>query len=313
VTRILFERGKAIGVEYLQDEELRKLYARREIILAAGAFGSPQVLLRSGIGAPSALKAFNIPVVADLPGVGQNLRDHLEFYTSWTCPKEASINSHMTRWGKMRIGLQWLLTRRGLGDSNHCEGIAFVKSGPSAIYCDIELQFMPIQISLGSVPKSSPSGFSICVSHQRPESVGTVALRSLDPRVSPMINPSYLSTDHDRRQARRCIEVVREIVSQRAFDPFRGQELTPGPSIASAAEIDAFCKATGTSGYHPVGTCKMGPETDRSSVVAPNGLVHGVSNLRVVDASIFPSLPTGNTNAPVMMVAEKISDVILDS
>ncbi len=311
VHRVLFEDRRAIGVEYIQGGQRREVRAGREVILSAGAFNSPQILLRSGVGDPEALRAAGIPVVHGLPGVGTNLQDHIEFYLSWNCPESASLNPKLTKIGKMLIGLRWMLTRDGLGESNHDEVVAFVKSDPLLACPDTQMQFMPLQFSDGFVPHAAPAGFSIAVAHQRPTSRGQVKLNPADPFAAPIIQFNYLSTEFDRQKAVRCIAVARNVVAQAAFDSIRGEETSPGPSVSSTADVEAFCRNTCTSGYHASGTCRMGPEQDAYAVVGPTGSVHGVSGLRVVDASVFPSITTGNTNAPVMMVAEKLSDAIL--
>ncbi|WP_246737471.1 GMC oxidoreductase [Nordella sp. HKS 07] len=204
-----------------------------------------------------------------------------------------------------------MLTRKGLGESNHDEAVAFVRSDVALGYPDTEMQFMPFQTATGYVPQPSPAGFSIAICHQRPKSRGRVEIPSADPFAAPRILFNYLSTEFDREKAIACVRIARNIVAQKAFDGVRGEELRPGPTATSDEAVLEFCRNTGTSGFHPSGTCRMGPAQDRNAVVAPDGSVHGLKGLRVVDASVFPSVTTGNTNAPVMMVAEKLSDAIV--
>ena len=189
--------------------------------------------------------------------------------------------------------------------------MAFVRSDEALSYPDIEMQFMPFQTATGYVPQPSPAGFSIAICHQRPKSRGEVVLKSADPLAAPAITFNYLSTDFDRQKAITCVRIARNIVAQKAFDGVRGEELRPGPIATSDEAVLEFCRSTGTSGFHPSGTCRMGPAQDRNAVVAADGKVHGLKGLRVIDASVFPSVTTGNTNAPTMMVAEKLADAIL--
>jgi choline dehydrogenase len=311
VARVLFENARATGIEIVRDGHRREIQAGCEVILSGGAINTPQILLWSGVGPSDDLRSHDIPVVCDLPGVGRNLQDHYEFYLSWICDAGASLNPHLTNLGKLKIGAEWLLKRTGPGTSNHCEAAAFVKSDPSLGYPDIQLQFMPLQLASGLNPQPSPAGFCITIAHQRPTSRGRVTLRSRDPREAPALTLNYLSTERDRANARRCVELARDLIAQKAFSGLRGDEMKPGPQIASAAGIEAFCRQTGTSGYHASGTCRMGADSDPMVVATPDGRVRGLDALRVVDASLFPSLTTGNTNAPVMMMAEKLADQIL--
>lgn len=311
VVRILFEGTKAVGVEYRQGVQVRKIRAEREVLLCAGAINSPQILQVSGIGEPAHLKELGVATVAALRGVGQNLQDHYEFYLSWICPDEMSLNRHLGPLGKAKIGLEWILTRKGFGESNHCEGVAFVKSEDSLGYPDVQFQFMPLQLADGLSPKSKPGGFCITIAHQRPKNRGHVKARSLDVDKAPEIVLNYLSTDYDLAKARRCIEIVRDVIARPAFDSIRGKEMKPGAEISSRQSVEQFCRETGTSGYHASGTCRMGSADNPDAVVSATGKVFGVENLRVVDGSIIPSLTTGNTNAPIMMMAEKLADDIL--
>lgn len=302
---------RATGVAYIQAGLRKEVRAAREVILSAGAFNTPQILLRSGIGAGEALRKAGVAVVHELPGVGRNLQDHLEFYLCWTCPPEASLNPRLTRLSKALIGLRWMLTRKGLGESNHDEAVAFVRSEISLGYPDIEMQFMPFQTATGYVPQPSPAGFSIAICHQRPKSRGQVEISSADPFAAPRITFNYLSTEFDRKKAIACVRIARNIVAQRAFDGIRGEELRPGAEATADEDVLEFCRNTGTSGFHPSGSCRMGPKQDTQAVVGADGRLHGLDGLRVIDASVFPSVTTGNTNAPVMMVAEKLADAIL--
>jgi choline dehydrogenase len=309
-TRVRCEGWRAIGVEHTADGRLREVRATREVILAGGAINSPQLLLLSGIGAADRLADFGIPVVAHLPGVGHNLQDHIEIYVQHACTRPVSLYSAQKPWNKLKIGLEWLLLRRGIGASNQFEAGAFIRSAAGVEHPDLQYHFLPIAINYDGSNPHRGHGFQAHVGPMRPTSVGRVQLRSSDPREPPSILFNYMATEGDRREMRAAVRLTREIFSQAAFDPYRGAELAPGPEVRSDAAIDAFVRARAESAYHPCGSCKMGPESDRSAVVDGECRVHGIEGLRVVDAGVMPSIPSCNLNAPTIMLAEKAADLI---
>jgi choline dehydrogenase len=308
--RVRCEGGRAVGVDYLQRGRRVSVRAEREVILAGGAINSPQLLMLSGIGDADDLDRFEIPAVAHLPGVGGNLQDHLEIYVQHACTEPISLYAAQRPWNKARIGLEWLLFRRGLGATSHFEAGAFIRSRAGVEHPDLQYHFLPIAVNYDGSNPQKTHGFQAHVGPMRPTSVGRVSLRSADPREPPSILFNYMATEGDRQEMRAAVRLTREIFAQRAFDRYLGPELAPGAEVASDAEIDAFVRARAESAYHPCGTCKMGPASDPSAVVDGACRVHGVEGLRVVDASVMPSIPSGNLNAPTIMLAEKAADLI---
>ncbi|XP_068940472.1 choline dehydrogenase, mitochondrial [Petaurus breviceps papuanus] len=310
VTKILFDRTRAIGVEYMQSGQRKKVYASKEVILSGGAINSPQLLMLSGIGNADDLKKHGIPVVCNLPGVGQNLQDHLEMYIQQECTQPITLYSVQKPIRKMAIGLEWLWKFSGWGSTAHLETGGFIRSRPGIPHPDIQFHFLPSQvIDHGRVP-SQREAYQVHVGSMRSMSVGWLRLRSANPMDHPIIEPNYMSTDEDIQEARLSVKLTREIFAQKALEPFRGQELQPGSHVQSDQAIDAFVRAKADSAYHPSCTCKMGQPSDPTAVVDPQARVIGVENLRVVDASIMPSIVSGNLNAPTIMIAEKASDMI---
>ena len=308
-TRVLFDGKRAVGVEYLHHGQTQQVYAEREIILAGGAINSPQLLLLSGIGNADELNKLTIPVQVNLPGVGQNLQDHLEIYIQHACTQPISLYSALKPWNKLRIGLNWMLFKQGLGASSHFEAGGFIRSRAGVEHPDLQYHFLPIAMNYDGSSHQDSHGFQAHVGPMRPTSSGWVKLRSDDPKQPPRILFNYMRAEGDREEMRAAVRLTREIFSQSAFTPYRGPELAPGPAVQSDADIDAFVRSHGESAYHPSCTCKMG--LDEMAVVDGAGKVHGVENLRVVDASIMPSIVSGNLNAPTIMVAEKMADSIL--
>ena len=308
--RILFEGRRAVGVAYRRrGGAVHEVRARREVILSAGAIGSPQLLMQSGVGPAGALRELGIDTVADLPGVGANLQDHLEIYVQHACTRPVSLHGATTPLGRLRVGLEWLLLRRGPGATNHFEAGAFIRSHAGAPHPDLQYHFLPLAISYDGRNAQDGHGFQAHVGPMRPTSRGAVRLRSADPLAAPAIRFNYMATEQDRREMRAAVRLTREIFAQAAFDPYRGAELQPGAGVASDAEIDAFVRAKAESAYHPSCTCRMG--TDEAAVVDSAGRVHGTEALRVVDASIMPSIVSGNLNAATIMLAEKLADAVL--
>jgi choline dehydrogenase len=310
-TKVLMEGRKAVGVAYERGGAMHEARATREVILSGGAFNAPQLLKLSGIGPADELAAMGIPVVADRPGVGANLQDHLEFYFQYSCIQPVTLYSSMNWFAKGLIGAQWLLTGKGLGASNHFESCGFIRSRAGIAYPDIQYHFFPLAVRYDGKAMVGGHGFQAHVGPMRSKSRGSVSLRSPDPRDPPIIRFNYMSHDDDWADMRAGVRLTREIFQQKAFDPFRGTEISPGADVVSDDAIDDFIRDKVESGYHPCGTCKMGRDDDPMAVVDSNLRVIGVDGLRVVDASVMPHITTGNLNAPTIMIGEKASDHIL--
>lgn len=311
VSRVLMQGDRAIGVELLRRGSKERILAKREVILAASAFSSPALLLRSGIGPAAELGALGIEVLADRAGVGRNLQDHLEIYVQQACREPISLRRHLTLPGQLRVGLEWLLTRGGIGASNHFETGGFVCS-PGADYPDIQFHFLPLAIRYDGRRPAGGDGFQVHVGPMRSRSRGRVTLRSADPLAAPRISFGYLSDPDDLPAFRHCIEISRDLFAQEAFRDLAGKELAPGTDLRSDEELDAFVRAEAESAYHPCGTCRMGAVDDPMAVVDPQCRVIGIRNLRVVDSSIFPRITNGNLNAPTLMVAHRAAALILE-
>jgi choline dehydrogenase len=310
-TRILLEGGRAVGVEFHRGGALRSARARREVIVSGGPINSPQLLKLSGIGPAAELESQGIPVRHALPGVGENLQDHLEFYFQVACREPVTLYSVMNPIAKAWIGARWLLTRTGLGATNHFETGGFIRSRAGVRYPDIQYHFLPLAVAYDGSSGASEHGFQAHVGPMRTNSRGWVRLRSADPRDPPRILFNYLSTPEDMQEMRACVRLTREVFAQPAFARWRGREIQPGEGVQSDADIDAFVRRHVESAYHPCGTCRMGGVDDAMAVVDPETRVRGLEGLRVVDSSIMPSVTTGNLNAPTIMLAEKAADHIL--
>lgn len=309
--RLLFEDKRAVGVEYSQGGQVKQARASREVIVSGGAINSPQILMLSGIGPADHLRHHGIDVVQDLPGVGQNLQDHLETYVQHACLQPITlypVTKNPLR--QLLVGIEWTFLGTGPGASNHFEAGGFIRSKAGVEHPDLQYHFLPIAASYDGSSAQEGHGFQAHVGPMRPTSRGYVKLKSKDPRQHPEILFNYMQTEGDRQEMRAGIRLTREIFAQKAFDPFRGKELSPGPDAKSDAEIDAHIRKVGESAYHPSCTCKMGLPSDRMAVVDAGGQVHGMEALRVVDASIMPNVVSGNLNAPTIMMAEKLADVI---
>ncbi|HEY0418627.1 MAG TPA: choline dehydrogenase, partial [Acetobacteraceae bacterium] len=307
-TRVLFEGKRAVGVEYSDRTGLRRVRADREVILSGGAINSPQLLMLSGIGDAAELRRLGIDMVANLPGVGQNLQDHLELYIQHECTQPITLYNATRLHAMARIGMEWFMFRTGLGASSHLEAGGFVRSRPDVPHPDVQFHFLPSVVWDHGRIQADRHAFQVHAGTMRETSTGWLRLRSSDPREHPMLQPNYLMTEQDRIDMRACVRLSREIFAQKAFDPFRGPEIQPGASVRTDAEVDAFVREKADSAYHPSCTCRMGD--DDRAVVDGDLRVHGVSNLRVVDASVMPSIVSGNLNAPVIMIAEKAADII---
>jgi choline dehydrogenase len=310
-TRVRFEGLRAVAVTYLRGGTEETVAARREIILAGGAINTPQLLKLSGIGPGEELRRHGIEPVRHLPGVGENLQDHLEFYFQMACKEPITLYSSMGPLAKGLIGLRWLLRKDGLGATNHFESCGFIRSRAGIRYPDIQYHFLPLAVSYDGKSLATEHGFQAHVGPMRSKSCGWVRLSSADPRKKPRILFNYMSHPDDWEEMRACVRLTREIFAQAAFDRYRGREIQPGSDIVSDDAIDAFIRAKVESAFHPSCTCKMGSAGDPMAVVDSETRVLGVEGLRVVDASIMPSITTGNLNAPTLMIGEKASDHIL--
>jgi choline dehydrogenase len=309
-TRVLFEGKRAVGVEYRRGDALRTVRAGREVIVSSGSINSPKLLKLSGVGPAGELREHRIPVVHDLPGVGENLQDHLEFYFQVACTQPVTLYSSMGLFARAMIGARWLLVKDCLGATNHFETGAFVRSRAGVPYPDIQFHFLPLAVTYDGSSLANEHGFQAHVGPMRSKSRGHVRLSAGDAREKPQIRFNYLSHPDDLAEFRAGLRLAREIFAQRAFDPYRGREIQPGAGVQADDEIDAFVRAKVESAYHPSCSNRMGPRDDPMAVVDPEARVHGLEALRVVDASIMPSITTGNLNAPTIMLAEKLADVI---
>ena len=309
--RVIIENQRAVGVEIEARNQIQVVKARREVVIAASSINSPKLLMLSGIGPAQHLKDHGIEAVADRPGVGQNLQDHMELYIQQESLQPITLYSKLNLFSKALIGAQWLFFKSGLGATNHFESAAFVRSAPGVKYPDIQYHFIPVAIRYDGKAAAKAHGFQAHVGPMRSKSRGSVSLRSSDPWDNPVIHFNYMSHPDDWAEFRHCIRLTREIFGQQAFDLYRGREISPGADIQSDEQLDAFIRDHAESAYHPCGTCRMGHSDDPMSVVDPECRVIGVDGLRVADSSIFPRITNGNLNAPSIMVGEKASDHIL--
>lgn len=306
--RIVIENGRAVGVAVAGGDVI---HAAREVILAASSINSPKLLMLSGIGPAEHLAEHGIDVVADRPGVGQNLQDHLELYIQMASSKPITLYKHWNIFSKAWIGAQWLFTKTGLGASNHFESAAFVRTKAGVEYPDIQYHFLPIAVRYDGQAAAEGHGFQAHVGPMRSPSRGSVSLNSADPADAPKIVFNYMSQPKDWEDFRTCIRLTREVFAQDAFESFVKHEIQPGIAVQSDDELDAFIAEHAESAYHPCGTCKMGRADDPMAVVDPECRVIGVEGLRVADSSIFPRITNGNLNGPSIMVGEKAADHIL--
>ncbi len=310
-SRVVMEEGRAVGVELVRGGKKEVIRARREVILAASSINSPKLLMLSGIGSASHLAEHGIDVIADRPGVGANLQDHLELYIQQASLQPITLYKHWNLFSKGLIGAQWLFTKTGLGASNQFESAAFIRSNPGVEYPDIQYHFLPIAVRYDGQAAAEGHGFQAHVGPMRSPSRGAVTLRSNKAEDAPVIRFNYMSHEKDWEDFRKCIRLTREIFGQDAFKPYAGKEIQPGASVQTDEELNAFIAEHAESAYHPCGTCRMGRADDKNAVVDPEGRVIGVDGLRVADSSIFPQITNGNLNAPSIMVGEKMSDHIL--
>jgi choline dehydrogenase len=307
--RIVFDGKRASGVVYEQGGAKVEARALKEVILCGGAVNTPATLLLSGIGDPDYLQKWNIPVVSGLKGVGQNLQDHLDVTVQYECTQPITFYKFFNPLTQIQTGLQYVLFGTGAGRQNGLESGAFIKTRPELEVPDLQIHFVAALMMDHGRKKGDRHGFMTHACQLRPDSRGYVALKSVNPNDPPLIQPNYLSTDNDRRTLRDGVKILREVFAQKAMEPYRGPEMMPGAAVRTDDEIDAYVRQTGETIYHPVGTAKMG--TDTMAVVDAQLRVYGTEALRVVDASVMPTLVGGNTNAPTIMIAEKAADMIL--
>ena len=306
--RILLHGRRAEGVEFVRDGSSQKVSARREILLCAGPIASPHLLQLSGIGPGAVLRQAGIEVQHDLPGVGENLQDHLEFYFQFRCRQPITLNAELNPWRKFLIGARWMLTRKGLGATNHFESCAFIRSKAGIEWPDIQYHFLPGAMRYDGNAAFDGHGFQVHVGHNKPRSRGHVRARTPSVRDKPEILFNYLQHRDDIEAFRACVRLTREIIGQPAMEAYRGSEIQPGEDVQSDDEIDAFVRSAVESAYHPSCACRMGE--DDLAVVDSETRVRGIEGLRLVDSSIFPTIPNGNLNSPTIMVAERAADLI---
>lgn len=308
--KITFEGKRATGVEYaVKGGPVVQARATREVIVCAGPINSPKLLMLSGIGPAAHLREHGIEVVHDLPGVGENLHDHLEIWMQQECIQPITLNGVLGPLSKAWIGLRWLLFKDGLGASNHLEANGHIRSRPGIPYPDIQYHLLGGAIAYDGSSSFKGDGFQAHIIQGKPKSRGRLTLHSTNPKEAPRMQFNYLAEAYDRQVFRDGIRLTREIFAQPALDPYRGSEILPGPDVQTDDEMDEFVSQNAVTAYHPCGTCKMG--TDPMAVVDPETRVHGIDGLHVIDSSIMPFVPNGNLNAPTIMIGEKGADHVL--
>ena len=308
VHKVLLTDKTATGIRYERKGKIIEVRANKEVILSAGSIGSPHLLQLSGIGAKETLESAGIKCEHDLPGVGENLQDHLEFYFQFKCKQPITLNGKIDLWSKFLIGSRWFFSKKGLGATNHFESCGFIRSKAGIEWPDLQYHFLPAAMRYDGRAAFDGHGFQVHIGHNKPKSRGAVKVTSADPKAHPSIRFNYLESEIDKEGFRDCVKLTREIISQPAFEQYRDGEIQPGEHVKTDDEIDAFVRANVESAYHPSCSCKMG--TDELAVVDPQTRVHGINKLRVVDSSIFPTITNGNLNAPTIMVAERAADLI---
>ena len=311
VQRVLLKNKVARGVEYKVNGKTEKLNASKEVILCAGSIGSPQLLQLSGIGPKEVLQGAGVEVKHHLPGVGENLQDHLEVYFQYHCKKPITLNSKLNLFSKGLIGIQWILSKTGLGATNHFESCGFIRSRAGLEWPNIQYHFLPAAMRYDGNAAMSGHGYQVHAGVNKVNSRGSIKINSSEAEAKPTILFNYLEDKQDIQDWRDCIRLTREILNQPSLDEFNAGEANPGDNINSDDEIDAWVRANVESAYHPSCSCKMGDLKDTMTVVDNEGRVNGIQSLRVIDSSIFPTIPNGNLNGPTIMLAEKMADVVL--
>ena len=311
VEKVEIEEGRATGVRLTRGGKSEVIRARRKVVLSSGPINSPKLLMLSGIGDANALTGFGIAPVADRPGVGRNLQDHLEVYVQVAASQPITLYKYWNLLGKAYVGARWLLRRDGPGASNQFESCAFIRSASGVPYPDIQYHFLPIAVTYNGKSASEGHGFQVHVTPARSASKGEITLSAPDPVAPPKIRFNYMSAPDDFRDYRAAIRLAREVFAQDAFKPYSKHEILPGAAADSDDSLDDYVREHAESAYHPCGTCRMGRADEGGAVVDPEGRVIGVRGLRVADSSIFPRITYGNLNAPSIMTGEKIADHVL--
>jgi choline dehydrogenase len=308
--RVILEGKKAVGIEFENNGTTQQVKANREVILSAGSIGSPHILQMSGIGPVNVLKEAGIEVLHELPGVGENLHDHLESVIQYETKLPVSLNRHLGPLGKFLIGARWFLFKSGLGATNHFESTGFIRTHAGLKWPNVQFHFLPAVIRYDGKGNSGPHGYQIHFGINRLRSRGWVRANSSNPLEKPTIVMNHFQDQRDIDDYRMAFRLTREIGMQPAFDAYRKREIDPGENVKSDDEIDAWVRENVETAYHPTCTCKIGAADDPMAVVDTKCNVMGIESLRIVDSSIFPTVPNGNTNAPTIMVGEKAADII---
>lgn len=305
---ILFSGKRAVGVAWQQHGQQHRSHALREVLLCAGAIASPQILQRSGVGPGDLLRGVGVPVLHDLPGVGANLQDHLELYVQYECKQPISLAPALKPHNQVKVGAEWLFMGTGIGASNQFEAGGFIRSHDDFPWPNLQYHFLPVAINYNGSNPIRVHSFQMHVGSMRSPSRGRVHIRSRQPQDHPSILFNYMAEAQDWREFRAALRITRDIFAQPALAPYTGREISPGAELQTDDELDAFVRARAETAYHPSCSNKMGAASDPMAVVDGYGAVHGLEGLRIIDASIMPDIVTGNLNAPVIMMAEKLAD-----
>jgi choline dehydrogenase len=308
VHKVLIEHKTAVGVRFAHKNKIQEIEVNKEVILSAGSIGSPHLLQLSGIGSKEVLVKAGIKCLHELNSVDENLQDHLEFYFQFKCTQPITLNGEIDWWSKLKIGVRWILNKDGLGSTNHFESGGFIRSKAGVEWPDLQYHFLPAAMRYDCKEAFAGHGFQVHIGHNKPKSRCSIKVVSNQPDVAPQITFNYLQHQDDIEGFRDCVKLTREIINQPALEDYRGEEIQPGTHIQNNEEIDTFVRESVESAYHPSCSCKLG--TDEWSVIDPETKVYGFQSLRVVDSSVFPTIPNGNLNAPTIMLAERAADMI---
>lgn len=311
VLRVLVDGGRATGVEYAQRGRVVRVGAAKEVIMAAGVFGTPQILMLSGIGPEAHLRKVGIPTLLSAPMLGENLHDHIEAHVQVETDQPVSLNKYLKPHLMLWAGIQWFGWKGGVAAVNQCHVGAFLRTAPDVTHPNIQFHFFPVFFGENWIPNPSRNGYRLGAGTMRPESRGRLRLASANPSDAPLIDPNYLATDRDRREMRDGLKMARDVLAQPAFEAFHRREDLPGANVRTDAELDAFIRQDASSAYHPCGTARMGADGDSRAVVGLDLKLRGIDGIRIVDASVIPAVPSANINACVFMIAEKAADLIL--
>lgn len=311
VLRVVTKNGRATGVELFKGRKTQVVEARSEVVLSAGVFGTPQILMLSGIGPEDHLKQHGINIVHNSPMLGENLHDHLEAHIQVETDKPVSLNKYLKPHEMVWAGIQWFGWKGGVAAVNQCHVGAFLRTSAAVTHPNVQIHFFPIFFGENWIPNPSKNGYRLGAGQMRPESRGSVRLCSADPADAPLIDPNYLATDRDRCEIREGLKMGRDIMAQSAFREFHRREDLPGETVRSDAQLDEFIRRDASSAFHPCGTARMGADGDSRAVVELDLKFRGIDGLRIVDASVIPAVPSANINACVFMIAEKAADLIL--